>query len=291
MRRKGFLKRQIPAGSNLPVLLPFEPFKEKPEKLELERWHGRYWHLLVFSLLAAVCIGNAQAAPAQPGIIVTILKWTPLLLKGFGFNILISFMSMSIGTVLGICLGVCSISLLIPVRTSSWVITQFFRNSPWLVLLFYCIFMIPFEIKVYGIIIPMPDWSKAVVGLSLPIMANVSEVVRGAVRSVPMGQWEAAESLAFKRFQILYRIILPQCIKRMIPPWMNWYAILTMATPLCSIVGVSESLTLTGQILAAEQRDELLIPMYLFLLALFFFYCYPIAKLTQNLERKYAVKL
>ena len=42
-------------------------------------------------------------------------------------------------------------------------------------------------------------------------------------------------------------IILPQCVKRMTPPWMNLYAILTMATPLISIVGVSEAMTLTGE--------------------------------------------
>jgi polar amino acid transport system permease protein len=160
-----------------------------------------------------------------------------------------------------------------------------------LVLLFYAIFMIPFEFEVYGMVIPMPDWIKAVIGLALPIMANVSEIVRGAIRSVPADQWEAAESLAFTRFQTIWQIILPQCIKRMIPPWMNWYAILTMATPLVSVVGVSEAMTLTGEILAAEQRADLLIPMYLYLLSWFFIYCYPIAKWTQRMERKYAVRL
>ena len=61
-------------------------------------------------------------------------------------------------------------------------------------------------------------------------MANVAEIVRGAVRSIPAGQWEAAESLAFTRRQTIWTIILPQCVKRMLPPWMNLYAILTMAT-------------------------------------------------------------
>ncbi len=57
------------------------------------------------------------------------------------------------------------------------------------------------------------------------------------------------------------------------------------------VIGVTEALTLTGEILAAEERDDLLIPMYLYLLAWFFIYCYPIARWTQHLERKYAVKL
>jgi polar amino acid transport system permease protein len=199
-------------------------------------------------------------------------------------------MSMAIGTVIGACLGVLQISLLPPIRLSSRVLTQFFRNSPWLVLLFYCMFMLPFEINIGGLRIPFPDWIKAVIGLSLPVMANVSEIVRGAVNSIPSGQWEASESLAFTRRQQIWLIILPQCYKRMLPPWMNLYAILTMATVLASIVGVEEVMTLAGQVLAADGRPELLVPIYSFVLVWFFVYCYPIARWTIRLERKFAVK-
>ncbi len=68
--------------------------------------------------------------------------------------------------------------------------TQFFRNSPWLVLLFFCMFLLPFEFRIGGTIIPLPDWVKATIGLSLPVMANVSETRarRGAVDPErPMG--------------------------------------------------------------------------------------------------------
>ena len=152
-------------------------------------------------------------------------------------------------------------------------------------------FLLTFEIKIGGLVIPLPDWLKAIIGLSLPVMANVSEIVRGAIASLPSGQWEAAESLAFSRRQVLWRIILPQCVKRMLPPWMNLYSILTMATVLASIVGVSEVMTLTGQALAAEGgRTDLLMPFYSFVLFLFFIYCYPIARWTVYLEKKFAVK-
>ncbi len=244
--------------------------------------------IFVFGI-SAVAAGTQNGAD-QPSILNTIFIWTPLLLKGFGFNILISFMSMAIGSVIGAGLGVLQISLLPPIRLSSMVLTQFFRNSPWLVLLFYCMFMLPFEITIGGLRIPFPDWIKAVIGLSLPVMANVSEIVRGAINSIPSGQWEASESLAFNRRQQIWLIILPQCYKRMLPPWMNLYAILTMATVLASIVGVEEVMTLAGQVLAADGRPELLVPIYSFVLVWFFVYCYPIARWTVRLERKYAVK-
>jgi polar amino acid transport system permease protein len=60
--------------------------------------------------------------------------------------------------------------------------------------------------------------------------------------------------------------------------------------PLTSIVGVSDSMTLTGDILAAEGRNELLVPMYLYLLLWFFAYCYPIALATTALERRFQVR-
>src|SRR6266850_2548471 len=187
-------------------------------------------------------------------------------------------------------LGLAQISLLPPVRFSSWFATQFFRNSPWLVLLFYCMLLLPFEVNIGGTIVPLPGWLKSTIGLSLPVMANVSELVRGAVRSIPFGQWEAADSLAMSRRQTLSMIILPQCIKRMTPPWMNLYAILTVATPLTSVVGVSEAMTLTGDILSSEARTELLVPMYLYLLLWFFIYCYPIARATIVLEQRFQVR-
>ena len=238
--------------------------------------------------IASVVAAQVQTVSGKPTVIELLWKWTPLLAEGFLFNLLISFFAMAVGTAAGVLLGLARISLLAPVRGTSWVVVQFFRNAPWLVLLFFVMFLMPFEVRVRGATIPFPDWIKATLGLALPIMANVAEIVRGAVQSIPTAQWEAARSLAFSRRQTLFKIILPQCVKRMLPPWMNWYAILTMATTLASIVGVSEVMTLTGRITNAEGRTDLLIPIYLYVLLAFFVYCYPIARWTRRLEARYA---
>ena len=274
--------------TDLPVLRPLRaPAPASITRLELKGWHGV---ALFVALSLSVAAAQAATAPALPSIPATLWKWTPLLAQGFALNIAISFLAMAIGTVVGVPLGLCQISLLLPVRASSWLATQFFRNSPWLVLLFYCMLLLPFQIQIGHTTIPLPGWFKSTIGLSLPVMANVSELVRGAVRSIPHGQWEAAESLAYTRWQTLWLVILPQCVKRITPPWMNLYAILTTSTPLCSVVGVSEAMTLAGDILASEGRTELLMPMYLYLLLWFFLYCYPIARLTAVLEKRFQVK-
>jgi polar amino acid transport system permease protein len=239
-------------------------------------------------LLLIVSMASAQGGKAPLPAMQVIEKWAPLLLTGFGFNILISALAMLLGTIAGLGLGLGLLSELSVIRQCSWLVTQVFRNAPWLVLLFFVMFLVPFQVTLFGLRIPLPDWVKATVGFALPVMANVAEVVRGAVRSVPSTQWEAAESLAFTRRQIMWRIILPQCIKRMLPPWMNIYCIVAMSTVLASIVGVSEMLTLTAQVHAAEGgRPELFAPLYGFALLCFFLYCYPINLWTAHLERRF----
>ena len=278
----------IPGQSDLPILLPFRP-GAGPTR---EPWRLKLWHGLALAgaLVLSLGLPKAQAGPNAPSLLATLIKWTPLLLQGFALNIAISFIAMAIGTVLGTFLGLMLISRSRPARGCAWFLTQFFRNAPWLVLLFYCMLLIPFELRVGGTVIGLPAWLKATFGLSLAVMANVAELVRGAVQSIPFGQWEASEALAFTRRQTLWMIILPQCVKRMLPPWMNLYAILLVGTALASVVGVNEAMTLTSDILSAESRHELLVPMYLYLLLLFFVYCYPIARATVALEKRFQVR-
>ncbi|MFZ4805874.1 MAG: amino acid ABC transporter permease [Hyphomicrobiaceae bacterium] len=250
---------------------------------------------LIACVAAVTLIATAATAATTPGAprsaFEVIATWWPLLLKGFLYNLLISAAAMVIGTAVGVPLGILQTSKLVPVRRLAWGVTQFFRNSPWLVLLFLCMFLLPFQIRIFGYIIPLPDYTKAILGFALPVMANVSEIVRGAIQSVPTSQWESAESLGFTRRQTLTEIILPQCVKRMLPPWMNLYSLITMSTVNASVVGVSEMITLTNDVLAAEgSRPALLAPLYGFALVCFFLYCYPIARWTQSLERRFIVK-
>ncbi len=241
-------------------------------------------------LLAGGALAQADARPSG-SLFALLLRWAPLLLQGFAFNLVISALAMAIGTASGVALGLAQIGGPILLRRSAWVATQFFRNAPWLVLLFFVMFLVPFQVRIGGVTIPLPDWLKATVGFALPVMANMSEILRGAVRSVPTAQWEAADALAFTPRQTMWMIILPQCIKRMIPPWMNLYSLVTMATVQASVVGVTEMLTLTSQVHAAEgSRPELFAPLYGFALLCFFLYCYPIDRWTAGLERRFAVR-
>ncbi len=281
------------ATTDLPVLNPLRPASPiAPSGLAAPALlSGAALCGLAILFGASLALAQAAARPAGESAVTVLLRWAPLIFQGFLFNVLISFLSMALGTAVGVLIGIAQVSLLPTLRGVAWALTQFFRNAPWLVLLFYAMFLLPFEFHILGLTITFPAWIKAVIGLALPVAANVSEVVRGGIGSIPAGQWESAESLAFTRRQTMWMIILPQAFKRMIPPWMNLYAILTMATTLISIVGIQDGLTVTRAALVAESRPELMIPMYLMLLLMFFAYCYPIARATLALERRFNVRV
>jgi polar amino acid transport system permease protein len=294
--------KQSNAKTDLPVLKPFVIAGSNAWTMETFGTVSADRRILIaFAIILATWLSvDVVYAQLQGDInssaFDTLVKWTPLMLLGppgelggFMLNIIVSFIAMALGTFLGLWLGLGQISLNPMIRRASWGVTQIFRNSPWLVLLFYIMLLMPFRVTIGGTEFDIPGWWKAAFALSLPIMANISEIVRGAIASIPTGQWESAESLAFSRNQTIWQIILPQCVKRMLPPWMNWYCILTMSTPLVSILGVSDGMSLTQDALAAEGRSEFLIPMYLWLMSWFFIYSYPIANLTRRLEHRFAV--
>jgi polar amino acid transport system permease protein len=239
------------------------------------------------ALLAAVLVWLVFGAPKSP-VFAALWEWSPALAVGFGQNILISLLAIAIGSVLGLLVGALAVSPLWITRLPAKIWVQVFRNAPWLVLIYFTTYVFPFELHIGTSWISFPDWVKVTLGLALPASANVAEIFRGAIGSIPSTQWEASRSLAFTRGQIFLSIILPQCFKRMLPPWMNLYAVITMGTALASLVGVHDLID-TAQIASnTVNRTGFTVLIYFSVLALFFAYCYPISRLTQYLERRYA---
>ncbi|MGE0239490.1 MAG: ABC transporter permease subunit, partial [Parvibaculaceae bacterium] len=162
--------------------------------------------------LPVIALSATPAWADEPAnVLIVLWKWIPLLMSGFLLNIVMSVIAMAIGTVGGVCLGICQLSPRRIVALPAWAATHFFRNAPWLVVLFFIMFLIPFRFTLFGQTIPFPDWIKATVGLSIPVIANISEVTRGALLSIPNGQWESASALGLSRLQAFLLVILPQC--------------------------------------------------------------------------------
>jgi polar amino acid transport system permease protein len=233
-------------------------------------------------------VGTWIATGTTPVALELLWQWTPALLRGLLTNIEISMLAMALGTLVGLVVGALSLSpLRLPRVLTRWYV-QFFRNAPVLVLIYFTTYVFPFELHLVKWTVPFPDWIKVVLGLALPTSAVVAEIFRGAIQSIPSAQWEAAQSLAFRRTEIFRLIVLPQCLRRMLPPWMNLYASITMSTALASLVGAHDVVD-TAQIASnTVARTDFTVLVYFTLLGVFFAYCYPIARATRALERRHA---
>jgi len=203
---------------------------------------------------------------------------------GFMLNIILSILSMALATLLGTIMGLATLAKAPVVRLPALFVMNFLRNSPWLVLLFAMLYVLPFEARIFGMRVAFPPLVKAVIGLALPTAANFSEVIRGAVQSIHTGQWEAARSLGYTTGQIYRYVILPQALRRMIPGWMNLYALLMIATALATVTGIQDVLTILNTSLSME-NERVIVYFFLTVLLFFFLYCYPIAILARRLER------
>ena len=264
--------------------MAFEDVSAAPRGLRLPVWGlsmGAVAFLLVLGLAAHA------AGFAMPRLAALMLQWLPHLASGFALNIAISLGAIGLGTLAGAVLAVMELSPLAALRLPARGFVLVFRNAPLLVVLFATTYVFPFEIGVGAWHVAFPDWAKATIGLALPAASQVAELLRGAVQSIPSAQWDASASLAFTRLQSFRWIILPQCVKRALPPWMNLYSTIAMATTLASLVGVHDLLLAANEASTAVQRMDFTIAVYLSVLGWFFVYCYPIARLTRRLERRF----
>jgi polar amino acid transport system permease protein len=121
-----------------------------------------------------------------------------------------------------------------PVRWLAVGYIEVFRGTSALVQLFWLFFVLPR----FGL--TMEPLTVAILTLGLNVGAYGAEVVRGAVAAVPRGQWEATVALNMSRAQALRRIILPQAVVAMIPPWGNLFIELLKATALVSLITIPD---------------------------------------------------
>lgn len=121
-----------------------------------------------------------------------------------------------------------------PVRWLAVGYIEVFRGTSALVQLFWLFFVLPH----FGV--TLEPMTVAILTLGLNVGAYGAEVVRGAVSSVARGQWEATVALNMSRPQALRRIILPQALVAMIPPWGNLFIELLKATALVSLITISD---------------------------------------------------
>ncbi|MFA7665651.1 MAG: ectoine/hydroxyectoine ABC transporter permease subunit EhuC [Burkholderiaceae bacterium] len=158
----------------------------------------------------------------------------PELLRGTWITLQVAAGGTLVAIVTAVIAAICRLYGPRPLRWLAVAYIETFRGTSALVQLFWLFFVLPH----FGI--TLSSLTVGIIGLGLNVGAYGAEVVRGAINAVPSSQWEAATALNLGRLQALRRIILPQALVAMIPPWGNLLIELLKATSLVSLITLSD---------------------------------------------------
>ena len=211
-------------------------------------------------------------------VINSILSNMPLIFKGLAVTLGISVLVLIIGTIIGICGGLGLLYGRRAVQVLVRLYVDTLRGIPLLVLIFAIFYGLPV------LSIRVPAITAAVIALSIFAGAHVSEVVRGAVDSLPKGQMDAAKAIGLTFPQRIRKVIFPQAIRRILPPWVNTAAELVKATSLVSLVSVVDLMQSVQQIVG-RTRETLL--FYAVAAVIYFVINYTISLIGTRLEKRY----
>ncbi|WP_407270270.1 amino acid ABC transporter permease [Radiobacillus sp. PE A8.2] len=166
-----------------------------------------------------------------------VIEYMPFFLKGAVLTIGISVAGILIGTFLGLFIGIGKMIKITVFRLPFIWYINFFRGTPLLVQLFLIHF------GVMGLFMsPVSKTASAIVALSLNSAAYVAEIFRAGIKSIDIGQSEAASSLGMNKFQVMRYVVLPQAFKRMIPPLGNEFIVLLKDSSLAAMIAAPELL-------------------------------------------------
>ena len=206
------------------------------------------------------------------------------LLTGLAVSLKISFVSVAISIVLGVALGIL-MTLKNPVITViSRIYLEIVRIMPQMVLLFIVYFG---TTKALGI--NLEAETAAVIVFSFWGTAEMADLVRGALLSIPAIQYESSASLGLNKLQTYIYVIIPQIIRRMIPLSINLITRMIKTTSLVMMIGIVEVLKVGQQIIEANRKASptAAFGVFLVIFLLYFAACWPISMLSRYLEKKW----
>jgi polar amino acid transport system permease protein len=202
------------------------------------------------------------------------------ILKGMGMTVSISLLAISLGTMLGVGVG---LALTYGAKPLHWFVrayTDFIRGTPVLVLILASYYVL-------GTIgVDLSPFEAGVFALAVFCSSHVGEIVRGALQSIPLGQTEAAKAIGLTFPQTFAYVLGPQALRQILPAWVNTAAEMVKASTLLSIIGVAELLLRTQELIS---RTFLSLEFYFFAGFLYFAVNYGIERFGRYVERKTAV--
>lgn len=182
----------------------------------------------------------------------------------------------AIGMIGGLAIAFARLSRYRGLRAPAAFYVEAFRSTPALVQLVWIYYALPIMTG-----LQLSAFASVSVGLGLHTVAYFGEIFRGGILSIERGQMDAAKAVGMRRRQAMWRIILPQAVRRMVPPFMNETANLVKLTTLGSVLAVYELLHSSNNLITATYRP---LEIYTTVAIAFAVIIYPIIFLSRRLE-------
>src|ERR1700737_186964 len=197
---------------------------------------------------------------------------------GIGITLLYSIATIAGGIVIGVFCGLALLGqkrwLTLPLEGY----VEIFRCTPLLIQIVWFYYALPILLK-----FSLPAWLAAGLGLTLYMGAFCTEIFRAGVMSIGRGQWQAGRALGMTYAQLMRRIVLPQAVRRMIPPLVNQSITQLKNTALLYVVAVPD-LIYTSSIITAETYRPL--EVYTSAAVIYFIMLYPLTLFAKRLETR-----
>ena len=206
------------------------------------------------------------------------------LLMGLLVAVKISLISVAISIPLGILLGMLMRSKNKVIHVITQIYLEIIRIMPQLVLLFLVYFG---TTRAFGW--DLPGETASIIVFVLWGTAEMGDLVRGALDGIPKHQYESAEALGMKKSQIMWYVILPQAVRRLLPVSINLITRMVKTTSLILMIGVVEVLKVAQQIIEANRMNSpnAAFGIYLVVFLLYFIVCWPLSVAAKYMERKW----
>ncbi len=203
----------------------------------------------------------------------------PFLWQGLLVTLGTAAIVVAISLVVGVALGAVVVygpkAAAYPIRWFSDII----RGIPILVLIFFVFYGLPIAIGAN-----INNFAAGVTALSLFYIAQIIEISRGALGSLPKGQMEAAKAIGLTFPKRMVYVILPQAVRRFLPPWINSVTDCVKGTALLSLVGIVDLMQAIQQVIG---RTYEALPLYILGAMMYFIINYTLSSLSRILEARY----
>ena len=211
-----------------------------------------------------------------------LLKITPVIANGLGVTVSLFLIVLVLSLPAGILAALLRLSPIGIVRKIMALYVYVMRGTPLMLQILFIYYGLPF-IPYIGV--QLDDTTAAVISFVLNYAAYLCEIFRGGIQSIPKGQYEGAKVLGFTYVQTMRKVILPQVIKRVLPPLANETINLLKDTSLVYILAMNDVLRITRGIVQRDFDTSAFIVAAIFYLIMTFV----LTNIFNYLEKRYAV--